>query len=76
MKWVTPLESTKVKMRVWAPAAEALHRVASATARAPRPDDRERTFRAVVRIDTPVEVDYYRHGGILQYVVRQILGSR
>ena len=27
-----------------------------------------------VRIDTPIEVDYYRHGGILQYVLRQILG--
>ena len=24
------------------------------------------------RIDTPVEVDYYRHGGILHYVLRQL----
>ena len=29
-------------------------------------------FRAVVRIDTPREADYYRHGGILQYVLRQL----
>jgi len=29
------------------------------------------TFDAIVRIDTPKEVDYYRHGGILQYVLRQ-----
>jgi aconitate hydratase len=30
-------------------------------------------FDAVVRIDTPGEADYYRHGGILQYVLRQLL---
>ena len=29
-------------------------------------------FRAVVRIDTPMEAEYYRHGGILQYVLRQM----
>ncbi|TAM87096.1 MAG: aconitate hydratase [Jatrophihabitans sp.] len=29
-------------------------------------------FDAVVRIDTPVEADYYRHGGILQYVLRSL----
>jgi aconitate hydratase len=29
-------------------------------------------FRAVVRIDTPKEVEYYRHGGILEYVLRQL----
>ena len=29
-------------------------------------------FDAVVRIDTPGEADYYRHGGILQYVLRQM----
>jgi len=27
-----------------------------------------------VRIDTPIEADYYRHGGILPYVLRQLLG--
>ena len=31
-------------------------------------------FDAVVRIDTPGEADYYRHGGIMQYVLRQLLG--
>jgi aconitate hydratase len=31
------------------------------------------TFDAVVRIDTPGEADYYRNGGILQYVLRQML---
>jgi aconitate hydratase len=30
-------------------------------------------FQAVVRIDTPGEADYYRHGGIMQYVLRSLL---
>jgi aconitate hydratase len=30
-------------------------------------------FRAVLRIDTPGEADYYRHGGIMQYVLRSLL---
>jgi aconitate hydratase len=29
-------------------------------------------FVALARVDTPVEVDYYRHGGILRYVLRQL----
>jgi aconitate hydratase len=33
-------------------------------------------FRALVRIDTPQEVLYYRHGGILQYVLRQLLSGK
>ena len=32
-------------------------------------------FDAVLRIDTPGEADYYRNGGILQYVLRQLAGS-
>jgi aconitate hydratase len=32
-------------------------------------------FDARVRIDTPREADYYRHGGILQYVLRQLLAA-
>ncbi len=32
-------------------------------------------FDAVVRIDTPGEADYYRHGGILQYVLRRMMDS-
>jgi aconitate hydratase len=36
----------------------------------------EKAFRAVVRIDTPQEVRYYQHGGILQYVLRQLLGQK
>ena len=32
-------------------------------------------FDAVLRIDTPGEADYYRHGGILQYVLRSLLAA-
>jgi aconitate hydratase len=35
--------------------------------------DKEIKFTAVARVDTPVEASYYRHGGILQYVLRQML---
>jgi aconitate hydratase len=28
-----------------------------------------------LRIDTPIEIDYYRHGGILQFVLRQLLAK-
>jgi aconitate hydratase len=39
-------------------------------------DGSKKTFTVVCRIDTPNEVDYYQHGGILQFVVRQILTSK
>jgi aconitate hydratase len=39
-------------------------------------DGAKKTFTVVCRIDTPNEVDYYQHGGILQFVVRQILASK
>jgi aconitate hydratase len=29
-------------------------------------------FKALVRIDTPQELQYYKHGGILEYVLRQL----
>ena len=35
-------------------------------------DGKETEFEAQVRIDTPKELDYYQHGGILQYVLRQL----
>jgi aconitate hydratase A / 2-methylisocitrate dehydratase len=42
-----------------------------------RRDDGSRvSFRATIRIDTPQEVLYYQHGGILQYVLRQLLWGR
>ena len=33
----------------------------------------DKSFSAIVRIDTPGEADYYRHGGIMQYVLRSLL---
>jgi aconitate hydratase len=30
----------------------------------------------ILRIDTPIEIDYYRHGGILPFVLRDILGAK
>ena len=38
-------------------------------------DGSRQEVRAILRIDTPVEVDYYRNGGILPYVLRQLLQS-
>ena len=35
---------------------------------------KETAFEVLVRIDTPVEIQYYRNGGILQYVLRQMAG--
>ena len=43
------------------------------TVKATRSDGSARAFTAIVRADTPQEVAYYRHGGILQYVLRQLL---
>ncbi len=37
-------------------------------------DDAVTEFRVIVRIDTPMEAEYYRQGGILQYVLRQMAG--
>jgi len=46
------------------------------TVRAKRTDGSVRDFQATVRIDTPQEILYYQHGGILQYVLRQLLGQK
>jgi aconitate hydratase len=43
------------------------------TVRTTTDDGAATTFTVVCRIDTPVEVEYYRHGGILPYVLRQLL---
>ena len=46
--------------------------LATVNVRATRPDGAIKSFQARVRIDTPVEVDYYRNGGILQTVLRRL----
>jgi len=40
--------------------------------RARRGDGREVTFKVIARVDSPIEVDYLRHGGILQMVLRNM----
>ena len=46
-----------------------------ATVRVHREGGTAREFKVRVRIDTPKELDYYRHGGILQYVLRQLVAG-
>jgi aconitate hydratase len=38
-------------------------------------DGREKSFQVQLRVDTPQEVEYYRNGGILPYVLRQLAGQ-
>jgi aconitate hydratase len=45
------------------------------TVKATADDGTVTEFRATVRIDTPQEQQYYQHGGILEYVLRQLAGS-
>ena len=40
------------------------------------PSGAEKRVTVKSRIDTPIEVDYYRHGGILPYVLRELMGAR
>jgi aconitate hydratase len=46
------------------------------TVRASAPGAAPTTFQAVSRIDTPEELSYYRHGGILNYVLRQLVKAK
>jgi aconitate hydratase len=43
------------------------------TVKATSDDGKITEFKVLCRIDTPAELDYYRHGGILEYVLRQLL---
>jgi aconitate hydratase len=52
--------------------AEGFPRGKELTVRATADDGKATEFRALVRIDTPQELQYYRHGGILEYVLRQL----
>jgi aconitate hydratase len=42
------------------------------TVQATSADGKVKQFTAKVRIDTPQEIEYFEHGGILQYVLRQL----
>jgi aconitate hydratase len=39
-------------------------------------DQQKRSLQVKLRIDTPIEIDYYRHGGILPFVLRQLLARK
>jgi aconitate hydratase len=49
-----------------------LHSSSNITVTATADDGKVTTFQARVRIDTPKEWEYFRHGGILHYVLRQL----
>jgi aconitate hydratase len=55
--------------------AEGLSPGQPVTVRVRGDDGSEHVFTAMTRIETPDEVAYYRHGGILPYVLRQLLNS-
>jgi aconitate hydratase len=55
--------------------AEGFPRGKEVAVRAAAADGRVTEFRTTIRIDTPQELHYYRHGGILEYVLRQLLRS-
>jgi aconitate hydratase len=40
-----------------------------------RKDGNSQEIGVKVRIDTPIEVDYYRHGGILPFILRQLISE-
>ena len=60
---LTGLENTEVKP------------LQDVTLKIKRADGSETETQVTLRIDTPIEVEYYRHGGILQYVLRQIINE-
>jgi aconitate hydratase len=45
------------------------------TLRITRADGKVETVPVICRIDTPIEIDYYQHGGILPYVLRQLMAA-
>jgi aconitate hydratase len=57
------------------PAHADLEPLATIQVTATKPSGEVTEFQAKVRLDTPVEVDYYRHGGILQAVLRNLAAS-
>jgi aconitate hydratase len=60
---ITGLENVEVKPRQ--DVTLTIHRANGETESVP----------VILRIDTPIEIDYYLHGGILPYVLRQLLAG-
>ena len=55
---------------------EELRPRATLTVKATAADGSAKTFKVLCRIDTPEEMRYYKHGGILPYVIRQLVGGK
>ena len=55
---------------------ESLRPRATLMVRATGPSGARKEFKVLARVDTPEEMRYYRHGGILPYVLRQLVGGR
>jgi aconitate hydratase len=55
---------------------QSLERAKEVKITATSPDGKKKTFEALVRIDTPKEQEYFIHGGILQYVLRQLASAK
>ncbi len=49
------------------------HQILTVTAKS---ESGVKSFKVLTRIDTIIEVDYYRHGGVLPYVLRQMMGTK
>ena len=56
-------------------AIEGFPRGKELTVQARRDDGSHAELRTTIRIDTPQELLYYRHGGILEYVLRQLASA-
>jgi len=55
------------------PVPQDLHPFQKLDVSATNADGNVKKFKAIVRLDSPVEVEYYKHGGILQYVLRDMM---
>ena len=65
--WVDPMAGcARVNVSDWKPGSRWVHQ---------RADGSVQTVTVTLRVDTPIEVDYYRNGGILPYVLRQLLAA-
>jgi aconitate hydratase len=53
--------------------SETLQPLQKIAVRARTAEGKIQTFKAILRLDTPVDIDYYRNGGILPYVIRKLL---
>ena len=57
------------------PVSDDVKALSKMTVTATKTDGTVITFETDCRLDTPVEVEYYRHGGILHYVLREFLNT-